>query len=578
MPTSVSAAWGAIAVAGAEWGPVALRALVVLTSATLAGLALLRPVIGPPRPVVHRVLLGTAAVAAAGTLLSVPVHGAVATLAALQAALVAGTALLLPRPRAAVACGTVLAAVLAYETVSGSGVAARAAGAAHTVAAAIWLGTAAAVALAERGTRSRMLRRLAPWVLGAGAVVVVTGLAGVWLDGLRPDAASTGSAFGRVVLAKALLVVVAVAAGVTVRRRRATRRASRLGLTALAAAVVAGSALAVLPVPPAPPVAGVPLLRTVALGDETVPVAVVPQRPGRNLVHVGAHGTHALSVGTDPAGLLPVTARPGTRGGWAVVSLPAGASRLWVGHDDTATALRVDTGGTPSPVDAALAGPDGAECASAALGALVAGSAPAVTSCPADRLTGEDAAVLRQTVDFLAARAVRSLGLVADSSPRARAAAALVRATAAAHRVAVAAGPAPSGVQVVVAGWERADAMLRRLLTGATPVGGVYLAPWLATGGLLQYSSGAVVALRFDPHGWPARQYVAALDTALPGEAPSASGFAAWRTARHERPGGPTLLYAAAQVSYLPAELGHGHTGGGWVVGGRLTAVTAPLG
>jgi hypothetical protein len=569
------------ATAGVPWGAAVLRAVVVVAGGTLAGLALLRPFTGPPRPVARRVLLGTAVVAAVGTLLSVPVHGAGTTLAALQAGLLVGTAVAVDRVRDAVACGAVLTGVLAYETAYGSGPPSLAA-ATHTVAAAIWLGTAAAVVLGERDSRSRTLRRLAPWALGAGAAVAGTGLVGVWAAGIRPDAASADSAFGRVVLVKGALAVLAVGAGVAVRRRRPTRAASRVGLGVLGAAVVAGSALAVLPPPPAPPAAGFPLLRTVVLGGESVPVAVVPQRPGTNLVHIGVHDTHLISVGTDPAHLRPLTARAGTRGGWAVVTLPPGRSRLWVGHHDAATSVRVDSGGTgtgrtPEPVAAALAGPDGAECASAALGTLVARSAAPVTSCPADRLAGPDAATLRELVGFLAVRRVPSLTVVADSSPRSRAAAAVVRTAAAARHLTVTARPAPAGVQLVVAGWERADAALRRLLTAGRPAGGVYLAPWLATGGLLQYSSGAVVALRFDPYDRPAREYAAALHAALPGEAPSAAGFARWQAARHGSPGGPTVLYAAAQVSYLPAELGHAHQGGGWVAGGRLTAVTAPL-
>jgi hypothetical protein len=208
------------------------------------------------------------------------------------------------------------------------------------------------------------------------------------------------------------------------------------------------------------------------------------------------------------------------------------------------------------------------------LGALVAGSVSAVTSCPADRLSDPDTAALRSVVGFLASRNVRSLGVVADSSARSRAAADVVRTAAATHHLAV---TPRSDVQVVVAGWELADATVRRSLTGPAPLGGVYLAPWLATGGLLEYSSGAVVALQFDPYDGPARQYVRALDAALPGEAPSPAGFTAWRTARHEPQGGPTMLYAAAQVSFLPAELGHQHAAGGWVAGGRLTAATPPL-
>jgi hypothetical protein len=561
------------AVAAVPWGAAALRALVVLTGAAVAGTALLRPITGPPRPAAHRAVLGIAAVAAAGTLAWVPLRGTAVAPAVLQAALVSATALLLGRTRVAVPCGAVLSAVLAYETAPGRG---AAAGAVHTAAAAVWLGAGVAVVLAERGTRSLALRRLAPWAAGAGMVVVATGLAGTWLDGLRPDAVSAGSAFGRVVLLKSMLVAAAVVAGAAVLRRRAARRASRVGLAALGAAAVAGTALAVLPVPPAPPVAGVPLLRTVLLGGEAVPVAVVPQRPGTNLVHVGPHGTHMLAVGTDPGHLVPVTARRGTAGGWAVVTLPPGRSRLWVGHGGTAAALRVDTGATASPVAAALAGPDGPECASAVLGALLAGSAAPPASCPADRLSPGDAGALRETVAFLAARRARTLGVVADASPRGRAAEAVVRAAAAAHGVAVTAGP--SAVRLVVAGWDRADAALRRLVTGTAPTGGMYLAPWLATGGLLGYSSGAVVALRFDPYGWPAQQYTAALEAAVPGAAPSASGFAAWRATRHGPPDGPAVLYAAAQVSYLPAELMHEHgASGGWVTGGRLTAATPPL-
>jgi hypothetical protein len=564
------------AAAGIPWGATALRSAVVLTSAAVAGFALVRPVTGPLRPGAHRVLWGAAVPAAVGTLLSIPVHGAGTTLAVLQAVLVVGTVVLLDRTRAAVAGGVLLAAVLAYETASGSGPS-LASSAVHTAAATVWLGTAVAVALAARGTRSRALRRLAPWAVAAGVVVVGTGFAGIWLDGLRPDAASAASAVGRVAAAKALLVVLAVAAAVTVWRRRSTRRASLLGVGLLSAAAVAGSALTVLPSPPPPPAPGVPLLRTVLLGGGPVPVAVIPQRPGPNLIHVGEHGAHVLSVGTDAAHLIPVTARPGTRGGWAVVTLPPGRSRLWVGHPGTTASLRVDTGGTETRAAGALAGPDGPECASAVLGAVVAGRATAVTSCPADRLAGPDAATLREVVGFLATRRVTSVSVVADSSPRARAAADVVRSAAAAHHLTVTADATPTGVRIVVAGWHRADETLRRLLGGGAPVGGVYLAPWLATGGILQYSSGAVVALRFDPYERPAQRYVAALTAAFPGDAPSAAGFAGWRAARQEPAGGPTVVYAAAQVSSLPAAFGHGHAGEGWVMGGRLTAVTPPL-
>jgi hypothetical protein len=557
------------------WGPAALRAVVVSASGAVAGAALLRPLLrspaGPPRPGLDRAVLGAAAAACAGTLLAVPVRGTTPTLAALQGLLVVGAALGPARDRLAVVCGAVLTAVLACQTTAGTGTAGRLVAVAHTAAAVVWLGTAVLVASAGRGRRGGTLRRLAPAAVGAVVTVLVTGLAAVWLDGLRPDAASTGSGFGRVVLGKASLLVLAAAAGAAVWRRRRPRAASRLGLAVLAAATAAGSALAVLPLPPPPPAAGVPLLRTVRLGDETVPVAVFPQRPGSNLVHVGVHAMHTLTVGLSPTGSVPAGARAGTHGGWAVVTLPPGRSRLWVGHPGVRAAVRVDTGGTPGP---SLTGPDGPECASAALGALLAGSSAPVTSCPADRLAAGDAAALRRTVAFLAGRGIRALRVTADASPRSRAAAGVVRAAAAAHGL----RPGTGGADVVVAGWDGADAALRRLLAGTVPPGGVYLAPWLAAGRLLEYSSGAVVALGFDPYGLPAQQYVAALAGAFPGEAPSAAGYRAWRAVRHGPPDGPTLLYAAAQVSFLPAAAGHDHGGTGWLSGGRLTPATGPLG
>jgi hypothetical protein len=147
--------------------------------------------------------------------------------------------------------------------------------------------------------------------------------------------------------------------------------------------------------------------------------------------------------------------------------------------------------------------------------------------------------------------------------------------------VAAAGGPgvaaAGGAARLVTAGWAGADQALRRLLNGGTVGGGTYLAPWLATGRLLRYSSGAVVALRFDPQDGPARAYLAALQAALPGEGPSVAGLAAWLATRHQGGAAPTTLYAAAQVSYLPAEQEDHHAGGGWVTGGRLTPVTGPL-
>ena len=67
-----------------------------------------------------------------------------------------------------------------------------------------------------------------------------------------------------------------------------------------------------------------------------------------------------------------------------------------------------------------------------------------------------------------------------------------------------------------------------------------------------------------DPVGWPVR-------LASPGYAPGLR--------RGMALSGPVrLLYASAQISFLPAVLGHQHGDtAGWVPGGMLIPVTGPL-
>lgn len=174
----------------------------------------------------------------------------------------------------------------------------------------------------------------------------------------------------------------------------------------------------------AKPVAGGPLLGSLVLGARQVPVMVVPNRPGYNLVAVGAPDA---SAGTGPGRLAKGERRPGSALTWVPVELPAGPGQVWVSAGGASAPLAVDTGraggrGPGADVRGAdVRGADGPECASAAAGAVVGGDTGPLAGCPADRLAEADAAALRETVGFLAGRGARSLALAEDASPRGRA-------------------------------------------------------------------------------------------------------------------------------------------------------------
>ncbi|HEY6425305.1 MAG TPA: hypothetical protein VIY28_19105 [Pseudonocardiaceae bacterium] len=153
---------------------------------------------------------------------------------------------------------------------------------------------------------------------------------------------------------KAVLLLIVVVAGIEMSRRRALWLA-RLEVGGLALALAAGATLAAIPAPPTPGQPGLPLLRMVALAGTAVPVTVVPQRPGWNLVHAAGADGSASAVGLDRTHLTPMAPRPGATGGWALVRLPAGRSTLWVERGGAVEALRLDT--TDRPGDPALRQP-----------------------------------------------------------------------------------------------------------------------------------------------------------------------------------------------------------------------------
>ncbi|MEU8436261.1 hypothetical protein AB0F18_25835 [Streptomyces sp. NPDC029216] len=383
------------------------------------------------------------------------------------------------------------------------------------------------------------------------------------------------------VLAAAVVLTAALALGVLLllRTRLLARRSAA---TAYFAAAVACAALAgTLGAPgggTAVPAAGGPVLGSVGLGGQQVPVLVVPNRPGYNLVAVAAPGA---SAGTDRDRLARGGPRPGSALTWVPVELPAGPGRVWVSAGGAVAALSVDTGrGGAAPAPAGLRGADGAECASAAAGSVLGGSAKAPAGCPSDSLTEADAAALRETVGFLAGRGTRSVSLVEDDSPRGRAAAAEVRAAAAGAGISVGApGPSSRRPLVVTSGWAGADAAVHDVEAGRTVAEGTYLAPWLLTAPLLSPSAGQLIPLRYAPGSPAAVEYAAALGDRLPGEVPSAAGYQAWREARGTAGPAPAKLYAAA-VLYVPGSGGAGGGGGhhhggsaSWLPSGMIVPV-----
>lgn len=341
---------------------------------------------------------------------------------------------------------------------------------------------------------------------------------------------------------------------------------------------------------------GVPSVQRVRHDDVFFTVTVAPARPGPNLVRVDAtkagsgaahHRTGRVLVGTAdaPDDLVAATPRPGTDGLWAVVDLPEGTGTVLVSHGRWhRVPFAVETGGVPD--DAAEAadwsGPDGPECLTTATAALLAGGAPPA-ACPSTAMTATDVDALTATVETLADRGVTELALVTDDSARSRAAYDLVEQLSADRDVRLVGAdvaPGERNALLVLSGWSGAAEHLAAV--SSTPLrqqpirsDGTWLAPWLLSPGVVDSTAGAMLALDFDIREEPAQQFGAALATYLPGQAPTASAYAAWRDARGVEPD-PVRLFAASRAAYMPATPGHaGHeTQVAWFPGGTVTPVS----
>jgi hypothetical protein len=305
----------------------------------------------------------------------------------------------------------------------------------------------------------------------------------------------------------------------------------RYGTLAVAAGLLAWSGLAAIPPPQELPVPGVPVLASAG----RVPVLISPHRPGRNLVHFPAGGV-SVSVGGVEVPAVPLAGADGT---WASVDLPAGRGSLTVRSASGSSSVEFDTGSAPGPA------PD-AECASAALGGLIAGRRDALTSCPADGLSTEDSDSLAKLVTFLKNKGVASVRIVSDSSPRGVAAAALVGSGL---------PVSDSGdALVVLSGWAQAYSALSRagVEQAERPVypHGLYVAPWLLTSAIATSVTTLAAPLRFDPREQLPIGYAVEVGNRFGGENPTPAGFRSWLGDRSA--GGQVQIYAVAQVTAMP--------------------------
>jgi copper transport protein len=213
--------------------------------------------------------------------------------------------------------------------------AAIAVAAAHVLAAAVWVGSVAAfaVALSVAGGRRRGLARdtagrFAVVAAGAVGLIAVTGLMAAGSQVASIDALLTTD-YGRTLLIKAGLAALAVAFGaynaLLLRRGRAPRlilaEAAVAGSVLLAAAVLAASPPAKGPEFAAPRAVATPTL-VHQVGDLLVTATVRPNRPGPNVVTVLTASSRrpppapvrSVSVTLQPRGGAPTVVRLGAVG------------------------------------------------------------------------------------------------------------------------------------------------------------------------------------------------------------------------------------------------------------------------
>ncbi|MDT7801686.1 MAG: hypothetical protein QOI78_5119 [Actinomycetota bacterium] len=543
-----------------------LRLALLLSTAFLAGGGLVR---GPvPARRTLSALGGTSALLALGSALAVDIN---VVALAIHVVLAVAVPIVVRWPSAGRWTSVALLVLVVLETsLGGSGVE-FALDSVFVAGAAVWFGFAV-----NGPAAATSAIRPGPLALTLGGLLVLAGVVRFGLSGVGFDRRLYSTLFGLAVVAVVVLPLVVSGLAAVLRGR-----AYRVGAAGVALGFVAWSALGAIPAPPPLPVPGVPLLA----GQAGFPVLVSPQRPGHNLVHFPASAGDDLSAGVRGGVLTKAVVRAGAEGTWADVDLPAGRSDLEIHRGDTTTVVEVDAGESPGP---AIADADAPECAAAALGGLVAGRSDVLTACPSGALTPEDSGALVKLVEFLAGRKPSAITLVEDDSPRGVAAAKLVRGTAARTGLAVRPDAGPDTALVVVSGWAPAYLAMTRAAESQrlepTHQYGLYLAPWLLNGPIVNAVASASVPLRFDPREAVAVGYAVAVGDRFGGESPTVGGFRAWLGAG--RPAGDVQIFAAAQVNAMPMYPTEPHaTGmvmdrdyaGQWVPDGTIVPITSVL-
>ncbi|WP_020498785.1 hypothetical protein [Sciscionella marina] len=562
--------------AGTPTFAVLLRIVLLVATAVVAGSGLLRPAI---RTHTRRTAVSVwiaAGIAVLADALSVAFAQAGIVVTVVQIVLTVAIAALLGKPRPVAVISVLLTGLLIAE---GSQ---EAAGGLWFVldlffvlAAVVLLGAAGYLATVDiqdwRLDRSRV-RTLG---LSAAAVLAVTGIGQLLASGIAFDRRLYETAYGLVMFAGAALAVLVL---IALLLRRYARIASRAAAIAVVLSFGAWTAVAAIPEPGALPTPGVPELTHVQLAEKQVPLLVTPNRPGPNLVHFPDSAGRNLTVAGEDGHRVRADSRPGAEGSWAKVNLPAGRSTLTIGGEE----VGVDTGTGPALPQAV--GPDGPECASAALGSLVTGNRNVLHTCPADALSPGDARDLRTTVGFLAGRGARVITLAGDASARSTAAQRIVRAAAARRGVVIADHPRPDGALLVVSGWEHATGTLVRTRRAQQEnplyAYGNYLAPWLLNAPIVNSVPTSELPLRFDPRVRESLEFSVALENLFGGENPSTAAYRSWAAETSAPVDSGLQIYGCAQVNAMPmdamGDMGKPYPGQ-WIPDGTIVPVTGVL-
>jgi hypothetical protein len=542
-----------------------LRIVLLLATATVAGVGLFRPAVVDVGRRAVVVAWTAAAVTAVIDIASIFLLNANIPFAVVQLLLAVAVPPLLKWSAPPAYAGLALLVVLISEIALDHAGLEFLADTACALAVVSWLGL---TVLASGEWKSSRLRPK-PVALTLAVVLTLAGVLQILVSGVGCDRRLFASDFGMALLAVALLPIV-----VTVLSLVLPRRVYPIGAFVVVIAYSAWGALGAIGKPADLPTPGVPLLGQITLAGQQVPILVTPQQPGKNLVHLP--DIASVRVQGEAA-----AARPGSDGTWAEVTLPPGRSTLTVEREGTKSTIEVDAGAATGP-DSAI-GPDGAECASAALGGLLGGAHDVLTNCPADVLSEGDTDALRKLVGFLASRPVPAITVVGDNSPRSIAAGEVVRTAAAQRHVPVDTQTRPDNALVLVSGWAAAAAKLGTVSSQQTEqptfTHGVYLAPWLLTSPLAKSVVSSAIPLRFDPREQRSLTYTVTLANSFGGETASIAGFDQWLRAQGQSLDERVRVYASAQVDVMQMQgmdMDHGYPGQ-WVPNGTVVPISGPL-